>query len=175
MHLRSKQISKWTEYAGKGCDTSQEKLVALKKACGTECSQELAQKVSQLEGWASKGCGESKEKLAKLNAIANDKPVSVLAQYESLCASAEKGCSTSKEKLVALKKACGTDCSKDLGQKIAQYEKWSEGGCGESKEKLAHFVAIMKGKKAKPVSLSTQYAKLCEGAENGCASSKEKV
>ena len=104
----------------KGCSSSKEKLVAFQKACGTECTTSVGKQIAKLEKSAAAGCEKSQKQLARLVALFGEKkakaakkatPVSLSDKCAQFVAGAEKGCASSKEKLVALKKACGTECS----------------------------------------------------------------
>ena len=81
----SVRLKKTCDGANNGCASSNAKLVALKKSCGTECSDDLAKKVAYYEKCAANGCEASAKKLVSLEAAFSGKAISVKAKKASEC------------------------------------------------------------------------------------------
>ncbi|MCB9881510.1 MAG: hypothetical protein H6834_06955 [Planctomycetes bacterium] len=191
--LTSAELTKIVAAAEKGCATSQARLTAIKKACGTECSQELAKKVAQMETSCQSGCPISKSMLTSLKtAGVPQEPVKKEAvktaklsdEVAQLVKYSENGCAASAEKVAALKKACSTECSQELLTKIQKLETGCSQGCEQSKAQLTSLQDIVKGQQAKQAkkvekveakTLSEEVAQLVNYSENGCAASTLKV
>ncbi|MBL8899149.1 MAG: hypothetical protein JNM84_16035 [Planctomycetes bacterium] len=186
--LTSARVQKLIEGCDKGCEASKAQLTALKKAAGTECSQELLTKVQGLEKGCAGGCETSKATLTKLSSAVQEpkadkkvvvagKPIEVKTseRVAKLVENCDKGCEASKTQLTALKKVAGTECNKELVTKIQGWEKGCEGGCETSKAQLTAIKTALgdekKVEKKTEASLSETTAQLVKWSEGGCATS----
>jgi hypothetical protein len=106
------------------------------------------------------------------------------ARVQKLIEGCEKGCETSKAQLTAIKKAAGTECSKELLTKVQGWEKGCEAGCEKSKATLTKLSVAASTQDPKPAKdakkvvepkVSERVAKLVEGCDKGCEVSKTQL